>query len=208
MFFNALYASGMEVIQLRNQTAEELIPIIRPLLGDEGVVTGSGYKLIVRAPAHRIEEIRKLLDEIDIKFNKISNTLWHESPAIAQALGLLNRKISLLAAQGLTDNEQIVDIHPEMTVNMSGCGMAFQCEEALPVDSALRVTVVLKPSNIRLNFTAKVVGCENRSADAKSPYWLRIRIDEENTLAQEQLIQHIVQKQCAQIDAQKSQAGL
>ncbi|HEY5734605.1 MAG TPA: secretin N-terminal domain-containing protein [Gammaproteobacteria bacterium] len=65
MFFNALYASGMEVIQLRNQTAEELIPIIRPLLGDEGVVTGSGYKLIVRAPAHRIEEIRKLLDEID-----------------------------------------------------------------------------------------------------------------------------------------------
>ena len=47
VFCNALYAAGMEVIQLHNQTAEELIPIIRPLLGDEGAITGSGYKLIM-----------------------------------------------------------------------------------------------------------------------------------------------------------------
>jgi hypothetical protein len=64
-FCNVLHAAGLEVIQLRNQTAEELIPVIRPLLGNEGVVTGSGYKLIIRAPAHRVQEIRELLAEID-----------------------------------------------------------------------------------------------------------------------------------------------
>jgi type II secretory pathway component GspD/PulD (secretin) len=62
---NILHAAGLEVIQLRNQTAEELIPVIRPLLGNEGVVTGSGYKLIIRAPAQRVEEVRNLIAEID-----------------------------------------------------------------------------------------------------------------------------------------------
>ena len=65
LFAGTLAAAGLEVIPLKYQSAEEVIPIIRPILGNDGVVTGTGYKLIVRAPAHRVEEIRNLLAEID-----------------------------------------------------------------------------------------------------------------------------------------------
>jgi hypothetical protein len=65
VFSSYLGAAGLQIIPLHHQSAEELIPVIRPLLGNNDVVTGSGYKLIIRAPAERVDEIRKLLAEID-----------------------------------------------------------------------------------------------------------------------------------------------
>jgi len=62
---NYAHTAGLEVIHLQHQPAEDIIPVIRPLVGNDGVVTGSGYKLIIRAPAQRLDEIKKLLLEID-----------------------------------------------------------------------------------------------------------------------------------------------
>ena len=65
LFTGTLAAAGLQVIPLKHQSAEQVIPVIRPILGNDGVVTGTGYKLIIRAPAARVEEIRNLLAEID-----------------------------------------------------------------------------------------------------------------------------------------------
>ena len=81
---SALYASGIEIIQLRSQTAEELIPVIRPLLGNEDVVTGSGYQLIIRAPAHRVDDIRKLLEEIDRPIQQLLISVRHDRQSTRQ----------------------------------------------------------------------------------------------------------------------------
>lgn len=143
---------------------------------------------------------------IDLEFNRVANTLWHENPTVARALGLLNRKISILDARSPQQKDQPVNFYEEMTVNISGCGMAFHCAKPLPVETRLKVSVVLKPSNIQLHFTGEIVGCEKVSASSTLPYWMRIRIDDDNPVAQEQLIQHIVQKQFAQIDAKNSGA--
>lgn len=141
-----------------------------------------------------------LFAEIDREFNQAVNTLWHENPTIAQALGLLNRKISLIAAQGLREEGQSVDSYEELMVNISGSGLAFSCIEELPVGTRLRLSLALRPSDIHINVTGKVVACEQLATDLRHPYWIRVTLDGSNPAAQEQLIQHIVQKQCAQFD--------
>jgi type II secretory pathway component GspD/PulD (secretin) len=67
MFFSVATASAdeLEMIQLRHRSADELLPVIRPLLDKDEVVTGMNDQLILRASARNIVQIRRLLESID-----------------------------------------------------------------------------------------------------------------------------------------------
>ena len=143
----------------------------------------------------------RLLAEIDHEFNQATNILWHENQTIAKALGLLNKKLSIIAAHSLPDEDQHIDSYEEIMVNISGCGIAFDSAENLSIGTRLQLSILLKPSNTLLHFTGEVVASDNKSTHAEKPYSVRINFDENNS-SQEQLIQHIVQRQCAQISAQ------
>lgn len=140
-------------------------------------------------------ELDSVLAEIDAKFNQAANTVWQKNPAVAEALGLLNRKISIVAARVPEGTDSEAAPHQEFLANISGCGMAFHCVDPLPEGTRLNVSVVIKPSNIDVNFTATVIACEPSPESSAGKYLMRIEIDEESHLAKEQLIQHVVQKQ-------------
>lgn len=144
--------------------------------------------------------LTSLFAEIDREFNQAVNTLWQESPAMAQALGLLNRKISLIAAHSLRDKDQPVDSYEDLMVSISGNGLGFSSAEELSVGARLRLSLALKPSDINITITGEVVACERLPTHSNHPYWIRVSIDGNNPAAQEQLIQHVVQKQCGQGD--------
>lgn len=142
--------------------------------------------------------VTSLFAEIDHEFNQVTNTLWHENPTIAKALGLLNKKLSIVAAHSLQDSGFSIDSYEEMMVNLSGCGIAFECTENLSPGTQLQLTLVLQPSNTQLKLTGKVIACDHKPINVDKPFSVRINFDEHSN-HQEQLIQHIVQKQCAQI---------
>lgn len=137
-----------------------------------------------------------LLAEIDRELNQSINTVWQDYPAVAQALGLLNRKISIVAAAAIAYEEGDVQSYDDTMVNLSGCGIAFEAREALTEGTRLRLSVVLRPSQVTLSIAGTVVGCEDRLNSTTMPYWVRINFDDD-AMAQEQLIQHVVQKQGA-----------
>lgn len=143
--------------------------------------------------------LTRLFAEIDRKFNRLANNLYHENPGLAEALGLLNQKISAIAARALQEENQPVGPYREQKVNISASGIAFHSAEPIPAETRVRFSAALKPSNIVLNFTGRVICCEPSSDFPALPYWIRISIDGDNATAQEQLIQHIVQKQGAQL---------
>lgn len=145
-----------------------------------------------------------LLRPIDTSLNQMANSLWNENPAAAKALGLLNRKISLLAAHIMQSNGPLAESYEDMMVSLSGSGMGFHATEALPTGTSLLVNVILKPSQVELSFTATVVGCEALPEHSEQAYWMRISIDEGNNDAREQLIQHVVQKQASALALRNS----
>lgn len=58
-------ADRIEIIPLKNRSAEELMPLIRPLLDQGEALSGTGYQLIVRAAPERQDEIRSLIAQLD-----------------------------------------------------------------------------------------------------------------------------------------------
>jgi type II secretory pathway component GspD/PulD (secretin) len=62
----ALHAQGaLEIIPLKHRSAEQVIPILRPLVEPGGVVSGQAYQLILRASPRNLEELKAALAAID-----------------------------------------------------------------------------------------------------------------------------------------------
>jgi hypothetical protein len=55
----------IEVIELRHNLLQDVLPVIRPLMGEGETLTGMNNQLIVKAPPERVRQIRQLLNEID-----------------------------------------------------------------------------------------------------------------------------------------------
>jgi hypothetical protein len=160
-------------------------------------VVEEGKDSPVETPGKLGMPLTNLIAEIDREFNQISNALWRENPAAAQAIGLLNKKISMIAAVSLQQNGQPIDSYDEVMVSISGTGIAFSCSESIATGTRLRLSVVLSPSNINLIFMGDVVACDQPDTEQDDGmYWVRVNIDEDNDAVHEQLIQHVVQKQC------------
>ncbi len=55
----------VEVIPLRYRTAQEMIPILQPMLAREGSISGFQGQLIVRTTPANLEEIKRILASVD-----------------------------------------------------------------------------------------------------------------------------------------------
>ena len=60
-----------EVIPLRYRTADEIIPVLRPLLPQDAVLSGLNNKLIVRTTPASMLEVKKLLASLDATPRKL-----------------------------------------------------------------------------------------------------------------------------------------
>ncbi|MFK7795519.1 MAG: hypothetical protein AB8B89_09225 [Gammaproteobacteria bacterium] len=62
----ALLASdSIHYFDLKNRSAEEVLPLILPLLHDAEAISGDGYQLFIKAPSNRITEIKNLISAVD-----------------------------------------------------------------------------------------------------------------------------------------------
>ncbi|MEE4377738.1 MAG: secretin N-terminal domain-containing protein [Candidatus Competibacteraceae bacterium] len=59
------WANSLEIIELRHRSAEEIIPMLRPVLQGQGVVTGRGSQLIVRTTPRLLEQIQAVVNQLD-----------------------------------------------------------------------------------------------------------------------------------------------
>lgn len=58
-------ADEVTVFTTRHLPPQQLVPLIKPVLGEHGSVSAFGDKLIVRAAADKLEEVRWLISELD-----------------------------------------------------------------------------------------------------------------------------------------------
>jgi len=72
MLANPAAAQPIQVIELNNRSADEMIPILAPLLKAGEAISGTGYKLILRASPGSVAEVRKILSQLD---QSLSNLL-------------------------------------------------------------------------------------------------------------------------------------
>lgn len=93
-------ANELEIINLKHRSAEELLPIIRPLLGKDEVASGMNYQLILRASPHNIEQIKRLLDGIDTMPRRLKITVMQDvdsdtAARLLEVSGRLGKNVTL-----------------------------------------------------------------------------------------------------------------
>ena len=68
----------LDVITLQHRSAEEILPIVRPLLDRDGVASGMNNQLILRTSPHNIAEIKQLLRSIDTPPRRLRITVLQD----------------------------------------------------------------------------------------------------------------------------------
>lgn len=56
---------AVQVIQLKGRTADEMMPLVKPLLKPGDALSGTGYQLIVRTDPATLRDVRAVLDQLD-----------------------------------------------------------------------------------------------------------------------------------------------
>ena len=65
LFAGATLADSIQTIDLGHRPADEIMPIVRPMLGPGDSLTGQGYRLFIRTSAGNFEQIRQLVSKLD-----------------------------------------------------------------------------------------------------------------------------------------------
>ncbi|MFK7815008.1 MAG: hypothetical protein AB8B92_01615 [Gammaproteobacteria bacterium] len=55
----------LQIIDLKNRPADEIIPVIKPMLKPNDAITGTGFQLFLRTDAKTLEEVTRLLQVMD-----------------------------------------------------------------------------------------------------------------------------------------------
>ena len=84
----AIAASELDVIELRNRPAEEIIPLIKPMLNPGESISGQGFQLILKADSARQDRIRALVNKLDRAAAQLMISVFQGSERDLQALGI------------------------------------------------------------------------------------------------------------------------
>ena len=75
----AVQAASMTTIQLQSRPAAEIIPIVKPMLATGEVITGSGYKLFLRASPETQAMVMEIIDALDIASKMLQISVFQGS---------------------------------------------------------------------------------------------------------------------------------
>ncbi len=65
LLVSTVQADSVSTIQLQNRPAEEVIPIVQPMLGANDAISGQGFKIFLRSSPETLARVRDMIDVLD-----------------------------------------------------------------------------------------------------------------------------------------------
>jgi len=84
----AALADSIQTIQLRHRPADEVMPVIKPLLGPDDSLTGQGHQLFIRTSDKNFEQIRQLVGKLDTAAKMLLISVFQGNDRELRALGV------------------------------------------------------------------------------------------------------------------------
>lgn len=75
----ALAATEFKIIDLQHRFVEDVLPIIQPLVGNDGAATGMQNHLIIRASPEKMIEIEQIISALDVARQNLKITVSHQN---------------------------------------------------------------------------------------------------------------------------------
>ena len=141
-------------------------------------------ELAEEADTPELQQMRAASEELSTLINAVNN----EHKAVAQALGLINRKQQLLEKLVL-GSQKTGPEYALVTANISGAGISYVSANQFEPDETVRVSLVLQPSQLEVSLLGTVLECP----ETNGGYQLRVDFDKDEA-ARELIVQHVVQR--------------
>jgi len=65
LLVSAVQADSIATIELQNRPAEEVIPIVQPMLGEGDAISGQGFKVFLRSSPATLARVRDMIEVLD-----------------------------------------------------------------------------------------------------------------------------------------------
>jgi len=136
-------------------------------------------------------ELAKLENEIGVALSHLKS----QSPQVGKLLELMNQKINLVSRNEMSAL-QLDDQGELQRINLSACGIAFHTDQPLTAEQQLLIQLKLKPSNIGLTMSGRVVNSKTHSDGSQL---VRVEFNELDSSNQDLLMQHMFQVQSREL---------
>jgi len=176
----------------------DLVGLSYRMLDDDNEMASDGENVQISST--------QVVETIDRELAGALNVLWQSNPAAANVIGLLNKKLDFIAAELELDyfGGGLIK-HEHTQVNISGCGIAFECDEQFNAGQLMELNLLLKPVNTMLKLKGCVNACDRMAASNGKPYLLRLDFVDTDTHVREELIQHVVRRQSMQLSERRQE---
>lgn len=146
----------------------------------------------------------ELVGQYDAQIKRLIEALESDNETLAELTLLLNKKMDKLTNL-LAMESNLVDriAHRVQAVNISACGLAFSHEDPIAEGSRIQIELTLFPKEIKIVSEGVVVACELTTGEQQQ-YYCRVDFYGMSPEKHEQLIQHVVQSQSAQLKSRRS----
>jgi type II secretory pathway component GspD/PulD (secretin) len=88
LLVSAVQADSITTLNLTNRSAEEIIPIVKPMLGSNDAITGQGYKIFLRASPQTLAQVKEMIEVLDIAAKTLQISVFQGSTRGLSALGI------------------------------------------------------------------------------------------------------------------------
>ncbi len=85
---SAVQADSLSVIQLEHRPAEEVIPVIAPMLGPDDAISGQGFQLFLQASPRTLARVRDMLEVVDVEAQVLQVSVFQGSERDIGELGI------------------------------------------------------------------------------------------------------------------------
>ena len=88
---SAAQANPLATIRLENRPAEEVIPVVEPMLADGDAISGRGFTLFVRTSPATLAQVREMIAALDVAARTLQISVFQGSTRALGALGIDGR---------------------------------------------------------------------------------------------------------------------
>ena len=85
---SAVQADSITTIQLQHRPAEEVIPIIKPMLGADDAISGRGFKIFLRSSAQTLAQVKDMINDLDTAARILQISVLQGTKRDVRALGI------------------------------------------------------------------------------------------------------------------------
>jgi type II secretory pathway component GspD/PulD (secretin) len=135
-------AADLTVIDLHNRTAEEMLPILKPLVGPDVALSGIDYKLLVRGDGSEVARVREALAVLDKAPRQLLISVRYDGQPQNKATdvgvaGTINNDGSQIAVRGKSTLHTASDSNVSTVRVLEGNGAHISTGQSVPVVAAL-----------------------------------------------------------------------